>query len=78
MFAIANVIHLSTAIVPVALLWHRHRHLVQQFRTSLGVDVLGSAFLYTVLVANLDTSAQARSLEMPSHGTETELTPPTH
>jgi len=30
--------------------------------------------LYTVLVANLDTSAQACSLEMPSHGTEAELT----
>jgi len=45
MFAIANVIHLSTAVVPVvgllvaALLWHRHRQLVQQFRSSLGVDI---------------------------------------
>ena len=80
MFAIANVIHLSTAVVPVvgllvaALLWRRHRQLVQQFRSSLGVDVLEAAFLYTVLVANLDTSAQACSLEMPSHGTEAELT----
>jgi len=34
--------------------------------------------LYTVLVANLDTSAQARSLEIPSHGTETELTSPVY
>jgi len=63
MFAIANVIHLSTAVVPVVVggcpalaVWHWHRQLVQQFRSSLGVvDVLGAAFLYAVLVANLDT-----------------------
>ena len=61
-----------------ALLWHRHLQLVQQFRSGLSVDVLGAAFLYSVLVVNLVTSAQACSLEMPSHGTETELTPPTH